>query len=67
MCVRARARRGRGAGEGRDADGRGLTFARGQQGGGILRSAETIKIAGRSYRLKDRTTPKKAIDKASKE
>ena len=33
----------------------------------FLHHAEIIKITGRSYRLKDRTTPKEAIDKESKE
>jgi DNA replication protein DnaC len=33
----------------------------------FLHHAEIIKISGRSYRLKDRTTPKEAMDKESKE
>jgi DNA replication protein DnaC len=33
----------------------------------FLHHAEIIKITGRSYRLKDRATPKAALDKESKE
>lgn len=33
----------------------------------FLHHAEIIKITGRSYRLKDRSTPKEAMDKESKE
>lgn len=33
----------------------------------FLHHAEIIKITGRSYRLKDRATPKEAMDKGSKE